>query len=49
MAAILQAATNNPPSERLKQVLHMTPKFLAMYFSIALGDVNDCEFFALVE
>ncbi|RRT70618.1 hypothetical protein B296_00036292 [Ensete ventricosum] len=41
MTAMLQAAINNTQSERLKQVLHMTPQFLALYFSIALRDVND--------
>lgn len=45
MAAILQAAINNTQSERLKEVLDMTPQFLAQYFSIALRDVNDCMFF----
>lgn len=49
MTAMLQAAINNTQSERLKQVLHMTPQFLALYFSIALRDVNDCMLFTLAE
>ncbi|KAJ8493345.1 hypothetical protein OPV22_015066 [Ensete ventricosum] len=48
MTAMLQAAINNTQSERLKQVLHMTPQFLALYFSIALRDVNDSLLCALI-
>lgn len=42
MAATLQAAINAPPSDRLKQILSMTPQLLDVYFAIALRDVNDC-------
>ncbi|XP_044472786.1 AP-5 complex subunit zeta-1 isoform X2 [Mangifera indica] len=48
MAATLQAAINIPQSERLKQILKMTPRFLDMYFSIALRDVNDSLICALI-
>ncbi|WOL03418.1 AP-5 complex subunit zeta-1 isoform X1 [Canna indica] len=48
MASTLHAAINNPQSERLKQVLQMTPQFLALYFSIALRDVNDSLLCALI-
>lgn len=44
MATILQAAVNNPYSDRLKAVLSMAPRLLDVYFSIALRDVNDCKF-----
>ncbi|XP_042502861.1 AP-5 complex subunit zeta-1 isoform X2 [Macadamia integrifolia] len=48
MAAALQAAINTPQSERLKQALHMTPRLLDMYFSIALRDVNNSLICALI-
>ncbi|GAU46197.1 hypothetical protein TSUD_93840, partial [Trifolium subterraneum] len=41
MTTILQAAVNNPYSDRLKAVLRLTPRLLDVYFSIALRDVND--------
>ncbi|KAK1324820.1 hypothetical protein QJS10_CPA01g00951 [Acorus calamus] len=41
----LQAATSTPPSDRLKQALDMTPRFLDIYFDVALRDVNNCMFF----
>lgn len=44
MAAILQAATNAPPSDRLKEVFRIAPHLLDVYFAIALHDVNDCMF-----
>lgn len=42
MTAALQAAINNPQSERLKQALHIAPKLLDVYFAIALREINDC-------
>ncbi|KAI3497001.1 hypothetical protein L1887_39381 [Cichorium endivia] len=39
MESALQAAISNP-SDRLKQALKMAPRFLDVYFSIALCDVN---------
>lgn len=43
IAAALQAATNGPRSDRLKQSLKIAPKLLDVYFAIALRDVNDCK------
>ncbi|KAJ0102406.1 hypothetical protein Patl1_04288 [Pistacia atlantica] len=48
MAATLQAAINTAQSERMKQILNMTPRFLDMYFSLALRDVNDSLICALI-
>ncbi|XP_059664715.1 uncharacterized protein LOC132311042 isoform X2 [Cornus florida] len=48
MAAALQAATNAPQSNRLKQALNMTPRLLDVYFAIALRDVNDSLICALI-
>ncbi|KAK2380933.1 AP-5 complex subunit zeta-1 [Trifolium repens] len=48
MTTILQAAVNNPYSDRLKAVLRLTPRLLDVYFSIALRDVNDSLICALV-
>lgn len=48
MAAILQAATNAPQSDRLKQALRIAPHLLDVYFAIALQDVNDSLICALV-
>ncbi|KAH9651490.1 AP-5 complex subunit zeta-1 [Citrus sinensis] len=48
MAATLQAAINAPPSDRLKQILSMTPRLLDVYFAIALRDVNDSLICALI-
>ncbi|KAJ0045249.1 hypothetical protein Pint_04214 [Pistacia integerrima] len=48
MAATLQAAINTPQSERMRQILNMTPRFLDMYFSLALRDVNDSLICALI-
>lgn len=42
MATVLQAATNAPQSDRLKQAMRIAPHLLDMYFAIALRDVNDC-------
>lgn len=44
MTTILQTAVNSAYSDRLKAVLHLTPRLLDVYFSIALRDVNDCKF-----
>ncbi|KAK2639560.1 hypothetical protein Ddye_027355 [Dipteronia dyeriana] len=48
MAAALQAAINTPQSDRMKQILNMTPRFLDTYFAIALHDVNDSLICALI-
>jgi len=42
VSSTLQAAVNSPQSDRLKQSLEMAPRFLSLYFAIALRDVNDC-------
>ncbi|KAL5978358.1 hypothetical protein ACLOJK_029475 [Asimina triloba] len=39
-ATVLQAAINSPHSDRLKQAIHMAPRFLDIYFAIALKDVQ---------
>ncbi|KAI5641686.1 hypothetical protein M9H77_00091 [Catharanthus roseus] len=48
MATVLQAATNAPQSDRLKQAMRIAPHLLDMYFAIALRDVNDSLLCALV-
>ncbi|KAK1584549.1 hypothetical protein Q3G72_033962 [Acer saccharum] len=48
MAAALQAAINTPQSDRMKQILNMTPRLLDTYFAIALHDVNDSLICALI-
>lgn len=48
MSAALQTAINAPQTERLRQALRMTPRFLDMYFAIALKDVNSSLICALV-
>jgi AP-5 complex subunit zeta-1 len=42
ISSTLQVAVNSPQSDRLKQSLEMAPRFLSLYFAIALRDVNDC-------
>jgi len=42
ISSTLQAAVNSPQSDRLKQSLEMAPRFLSLYFAIALRDVNEC-------
>jgi hypothetical protein len=42
MATALQAAINTPQSNRLKQILKLTPRILDVYFAITLRDVNNC-------
>ncbi|KAH7544332.1 hypothetical protein JRO89_XS15G0150400 [Xanthoceras sorbifolium] len=44
MATTLQAVFNTSRSDRMKQILNMTPRLLDMYFAIALRGVNDCIF-----
>ncbi|KAM7251364.1 hypothetical protein ACFE04_023247 [Oxalis oulophora] len=39
--AALQAATSGPQSDRLKQILKLTPRLLDVYFAVALRDVSD--------
>ncbi|XP_058072611.1 uncharacterized protein LOC131221378 isoform X1 [Magnolia sinica] len=48
IVAALQAAINSPQSERLRQAIHMAPRFLDLYFAIALQDVNDSLICALI-
>ncbi|XP_037492537.1 AP-5 complex subunit zeta-1 isoform X2 [Jatropha curcas] len=48
MAAILQATVNSPQSDRLKQILKITPQLLDMYFAIASHEVNDSLICALI-
>ncbi|KAL6999344.1 hypothetical protein U1Q18_000504 [Sarracenia purpurea var. burkii] len=48
MAAALQVAVNTPLSDRLKQALKMSPRFLDVYFAIAVRDVNDSLTCALI-
>ncbi|KAM1041413.1 hypothetical protein ACFX13_031341 [Malus domestica] len=48
MAATLQAVINTPQSNRLKNILRMTPRFLDVYFAIALRDVNNSLVCALI-
>lgn len=48
MTAALLAAKNSSHSRRLKQALNMTPRFLSLYFAIALRDINDSLVCALI-
>jgi len=48
ISSTLQAAVNSPQSDRLKQSLEMAPRFLSLYFAIALRDVNDSLLWALI-
>ncbi|KAJ6887062.1 hypothetical protein NC651_027427 [Populus alba x Populus x berolinensis] len=48
MVATLQATINTPQSDRLKQMLKMTPRLLDVYFAISLRDVNDSLICALI-
>ncbi|KAJ8754695.1 hypothetical protein K2173_010786 [Erythroxylum novogranatense] len=48
IAAALQAAINTPQSDRLKQILKMTPQFVDMYFTLALCNINDSLICALI-
>ncbi|KAH7675657.1 AP-5 complex subunit zeta-1 protein [Dioscorea alata] len=48
MAAALQAAINTAQSDRLKQALQLAPRFLSVYFEIALQDVSDSLLCALL-
>ncbi|TYH87000.1 hypothetical protein ES332_D01G084100v1 [Gossypium tomentosum] len=48
VAAVLQAATNSPQSDRLKQILNITPRLLHMYFTLALRDANNSLICALI-
>ncbi|KAF5478849.1 hypothetical protein F2P56_005378 [Juglans regia] len=48
MATALQAAINNPQSERLKQILKMAPRILDVYIAITLRDVNNSLICALI-
>ncbi|XP_039131477.1 AP-5 complex subunit zeta-1 [Dioscorea cayenensis subsp. rotundata] len=48
MAAALQAAINTAQSVRLKQALQLAPRFLSVYFEIALQDASDSLLCALL-
>lgn len=48
MATALQAAINTPQSNRLKQILKLTPRILDVYFAITLRDVNNSLICALI-
>ncbi|KAF5728385.1 AP-5 complex subunit zeta-1 [Tripterygium wilfordii] len=48
MAAAIQAVINTPQSDRLKQILDMTPRLLDYYFAIGLRDVNNSLICALI-
>ncbi|XP_050372897.1 uncharacterized protein LOC126790620 [Argentina anserina] len=48
IVAALQAAMNNPLSDRLKYILKMGPRLLDLYFAIALRDVNNSLICALI-
>ncbi|MQL73712.1 hypothetical protein Taro_006077, partial [Colocasia esculenta] len=48
MATALQSSINSPQSDRLRQALRMTPRFLDAYFEIALQDSNDSLVCALI-
>ncbi|GLT67142.1 hypothetical protein SLA2020_394710 [Shorea laevis] len=48
VAAAVQAATNSPQSDRMKQILKMAPRLLGIYFAIALRDINDSLICALI-
>ncbi|KAL6189013.1 hypothetical protein ACLB2K_040403 [Fragaria x ananassa] len=48
IVAALQAAINNPLSNRLKYILQMAPRLLDLYFAIALRDVNNSLICALI-
>ncbi|KAL6185327.1 hypothetical protein ACLB2K_041461 [Fragaria x ananassa] len=48
IVAALQAAINNPRSNRLKYILQMAPRLLDLYFAIALRDVNNSLICALI-
>eukprot|EP00268_Persea_americana_P032794 TRINITY_DN3236_c0_g2_i6.p1 TRINITY_DN3236_c0_g2~~TRINITY_DN3236_c0_g2_i6.p1 ORF type:complete len:266 (-),score=51.24 TRINITY_DN3236_c0_g2_i6:4032-4829(-) len=48
MASALQAAINSAQSDRLRQALHMAPRFLDVYFATALRNVNDSLICALI-
>ncbi|KAH1121072.1 hypothetical protein J1N35_004232, partial [Gossypium stocksii] len=45
VAAVLQAATNSPQADRLKQILNITPRLLHMYFTISLRDAKNYMFY----
>ncbi|XP_073004613.1 uncharacterized protein [Typha latifolia] len=48
VVATLQAAVSTSKSDRLKQALQMTPRFLSLYITVALQDVNDSLLCALI-
>ncbi|CAL5014762.1 unnamed protein product [Urochloa decumbens] len=48
ISSTLQAAVNSTQSDRLKQSLEMAPRFLSLFFTTALRDVNDSLLCALI-
>ncbi|KGN66697.1 AP-5 complex subunit zeta-1 [Cucumis sativus] len=48
MTAVIQAALNTAQSDRLEQLLNMTPRILDVYFSVALRVVNNSLICALI-
>ncbi|KAJ3693620.1 hypothetical protein LUZ60_009100 [Juncus effusus] len=48
MIATLKSAIINPQSDKLKQVLKLTPNLLNSYFSVAIQDINDSLLCALI-
>ncbi|XP_023525600.1 AP-5 complex subunit zeta-1-like isoform X2 [Cucurbita pepo subsp. pepo] len=48
MTAVIQIAINTAQSDRLKQMLNVTPRILDVYFSVALQDVNNSLICALI-
>lgn len=48
VAAAVQAATNSPFSQRMKQILKIAPGLLGSYFAIALHEINDSLICALI-
>lgn len=48
MTATLQAVTNAPQSDRLKQALRIAPRLLDVYFTTAIHDVNDALLCSLI-
>ncbi|XP_022981441.1 AP-5 complex subunit zeta-1-like [Cucurbita maxima] len=48
MTAVIQITINTAQSDRLKQMLNVTPRILDVYFSVALQEVNNSLICALI-
>ncbi|XP_038898300.1 AP-5 complex subunit zeta-1 [Benincasa hispida] len=48
MTAVIKTALNTAQSDRLKELLNMTPRILDVYFSVALREVNNSLICALI-